>query len=61
MAGRPLDPDKPVCFTPCRGVEADPKTSRLFLWIFIPDPPTFAANLIIIQSRSENTALKTEL
>ena len=29
-AGQPLDQDRPVCFTSCRGVKADPKISRLF-------------------------------
>ena len=38
MAGRPLDRDQPVCIMSCLGVEAEPKMSRLFLWIFVPDP-----------------------
>ena len=53
MAGQPLDPDKPNCFTSCRGVEANPIISHLFFVDFCPDtppppPPTFAADFIII-------------
>ena len=43
MAGRPLDPDKPVCFTSCRGVEADPKIFSLFFVEFCPRPPDFCS------------------
>ena len=38
MAGRPLDPDKPVCITSCWGVEADP-----FFVDFCPQPTDFCS------------------
>ena len=47
MAGWPLDADKPVCLTSCWGVETTQKFPA-FLWIFVPNPPTFAADLIYI-------------
>ena len=43
-AGQPLDPDKLVGITSCHRVEADPKISCIFMWIFVPEPPTFAAD-----------------
>ena len=54
MAGQPLDPDKPICFMPCQGVEADPKISRLFCGFLSPTLRLLKLTLII-QSQGRPT------